>query len=323
MIYIDIKIDGIWCYISHDDLKLTEPYDGHLVSAPGLQFGMKEKFGGFEKPELGSITLLMELFSTVIIPPVSCEIIVRHSLDTEANGIVLFEGTAHLSDFDEEIALYDLYDVNSAATENAKSYEDTLDNVVAEIATALGLAVDLTASRSPSPAVQYTTPSSDEPLREITTDIVSFFSHLVYEDDGTLFLVDMKADNGEMEAPYISEYSYMEDQPIFKVSETTFDNEVINSYEYGKEKIISPVCAETTGLTLEALENINDVLLMKTLQITAPLDDIGKVVFGKKIYWLDEEMPETINGWLRINSVSYDFDSEFITIAGIGEVSIE
>jgi len=165
VIICEINIDGVWKYISNQDLQFddsTEPWDGYVAAFPRLQFGISNDWGGLVSKSYGGISLKTNLFSGT--PPLSAETKIYHTALDYASRILLFDGYAHRKEMAQDVISYDFYPYPDTNTINAVAENDTLFNICSAAAATLGLTFDGSLAQSTSPTVVYTTPASDNLL---------------------------------------------------------------------------------------------------------------------------------------------------------------
>ena len=330
MILCEIKLSGTWNYISNQDIMLSDstvPWDSYVARFPNMQFGVKSDWGGLVSKSFGGITLKTALFTAD--PPMSAEIKIYHTLTNYADKTLIFEGYAHRKTVAPDVINYDLYPYPDTDTVKSAAYNDTLYNIVSAAATTLSLTFDGTPAQSPSPTVVYTTPSSDNLLLEELGKMTAFFDHIVWKNNGKLWLIYNDTDNGTAEVPYVSTVKYHDLVPPKKVSEARKSQEIVTSYTYGRTVAISPTCTGTASIALAAITAIKDRLLMPWANVTTQIDDLPAVKFGQRITWTDPDdrtvnvpgsFPWNISGWLRVRHIGYNLDAGQIIVSGEGGV---
>lgn len=330
MILCEIKLGGTWNYISNQDLMLSDssvPWDSYVARFPNMQFGVQNDWGGLVSQSFGGLVLKTALFAAD--PPVSAEVKIYHTLTDYAGKTLIFEGYAHRKIVAADVVNCDLYPYPDTDTINAVAYNDTLYNIVSAAATTLSLTFDGTAAQSTSPTVVYTTPSSDNLLLDELGKMAAFYDHLVWKNNGKLWLIYNGNDNGAAEVPFVSTVKYHDLVPPYKVTETRKSQEIATAYTYGREVTISPTCTGTASIALLAITAIKARLLMPWANLTTQIDDLPTINFGQRITWTDPDdrtvnvpgsFPWDISGWLRVRHIGYNLDTGQVIISGEGGV---
>jgi hypothetical protein len=80
-----------------------------IASFASPSFETAEMYGGFVDMSWGQITVSPDVFASEWPPPISCNLTIYYTDTNEAGAVVLFSGEMHLSGFDEESVIYDIY----------------------------------------------------------------------------------------------------------------------------------------------------------------------------------------------------------------------
>lgn len=201
------------------------------------------------------------------------------------------------------------------------------------------------AARAVSPSVNYWA-SSQMKVVDFLNKISSFFTHIFYIKDTTLYLIDMLLDNGSRTITEFDffplTYTYLiptkQIKSEWEVGEPgewqdpagagaaavyvkRDDKEYIkeSSYPYGNELEIEPVTDVRADIET-ALTNILTVLHSTRCNVRLPLQG-SLPVPGEKISWTDESHKISTDMNIRCRTVKYDFTNEKIIIEGEGTLS--
>lgn len=117
MLLVEFTINAIVFYVSIDGHGLTHNYRPLITNFDAPVKSIPSDHGGFAKMEFGSITFNPILFISDWPPPINGDIKIYYSDTTEAARELVFEGTAHLTNFDRESVSYALY---------GPSYDETM-----------------------------------------------------------------------------------------------------------------------------------------------------------------------------------------------------
>jgi len=112
----------------------------------------------------------------------------------EAAAQTLFEGHAHLNNIDRDAITYDLYGPNYSNIA-ASSFERSIVDIFSYYCGILGLTLNSTYARSPSPTCKYEDLIGQNVIDGLS-GLAAFFTHRFYIIGATLYLVDSLADNG-------------------------------------------------------------------------------------------------------------------------------
>jgi hypothetical protein len=317
---LKLTIGGETVRVSNEAAALTHFWDPYVSSSSSIKWAMASDHGGHVKIDFSDFSLLPVVFNGNWPAPASIELEMLYTDSTEEAAVSLFEGTAHTAGLNRESNDYELFgeDIDSSVTD--ESFNDTLVNIFTTYTgpSYLNLTLDTTAARSPSPTVKYTASGQ---LLDILSDIAKFFTHSFYISGGTLYLVDMTADNG---TSIFTEFdfepvNYRDPTPISKVTAGAYS--VTGSHPYGDIVDISPVCHDTQSNIETALGDIKDILEQRGAEVTMPINTASIPDIGEGVSWLDESFQDDINMSIRVKGLSYDFDRYSVTIIGSGSMS--
>jgi hypothetical protein len=324
MLLCTLDIDGTTRRVSNEELSLEHSWFAELSSAPTVKYATKAEYGGLCAPTFGGFQTIPTTFTeTTWPPPVTITATVQHTETDEADAVTLFTATCHRAGFDQETVAYTTQKEEIDKERTATTISGTLVDVFTTYTGAswLNVTLDSTLARSPSPAVSYTI-SSDVQVLDMLSDIAAFFSHLFYIADGTLYLIDMEADNGTVE---LTEFDFLpvkyDDPPPYSLYKGN-TSKVTGSHPYGKELNVSPVCHGTGANIVTALTAIKGIMERPRATVALPITTTTVAIKpGTRLEWVDESQGETITAWIRARSINYDFNNEIMTIEGEGGIS--
>lgn len=222
----------------------------------------------------------------------------------------------------------------------------TLDDVAAYVANALGLAYDNTLALDPSPELAVWV-SAQSTMIDLLSQCAAWCTHLFYIYNGTLFLVNMGANNGERA---ITEWEYFEapygyPSPVSKwsvtwkeraagtwsapsggagsavyVKETDKSYDLITAYPYGEDRSITPMTWKRDDI-VAAIAAINEIYHKVRMDIKIPLDATTLPKPGLYLSWLDESFAYPVRIQMHAHDITYDLDNMEVQISGHGEVT--
>ena len=319
MLLVEITFDSIIHRVSDEELALESYWADKVGSLDSVKYSIKAAGGGYVKPTFGGIDFLPSLFTGRTEYPVSCPIRILHTNDTEANAVVILEGTAHLTNIERDSVKYTIYATEYDTKVTDAAYSGTLESIFTTACTTLGLTLDATFGRVVSPAVSYTA-SGEKVLVDNLSDMAKFFSHLFYIESGILYLIDMKRDTQTVNLTefdiYPSGYTYNPPVSIFKTGADTSEASVDGSYSYGDEDDISPQCHTDIVNSETALTDRKVILESPKILMKFPLDSVYKP--GVKLILIDESQEITLNVEAKVRSVIWNFDSYECVVEGEG-----
>ncbi|MDH5524438.1 MAG: hypothetical protein OEY01_10670 [Desulfobulbaceae bacterium] len=322
MLLVEMSINAVLKRLSMEGLALDHWWANMITSFTPPQYSLPKDYGGYARLDFGSIILSPDLFKGDWPPPASCPITVKYTATDEASAETLFSGTAHRAGFDRDSISYDLhgtaYDTVVATNQ---AFDDTLANVMAWAAdpTRLNLTLDTTAARAPSPALIHTM-TSDRLLIDTISDFCAFFSHCFHIEAGTLYLVDMLADNG---SEVLTEYDYFPStyEDVVPTSIITGgDYSRASAYPYGEALSLSEAYHSAQANIEAALDDILSVINRPRCRLRVPLLG-GLPAPGKKVSWTDSSLVVDTAAYIRARRISYDFENEVVEIEGEGEIT--
>lgn len=321
MILIEWTMNTTLHRISQEGVALTNWWAPLVAAFDSPQWNLATPYGGQVRLAFGSITLSPDLFGAADWPPPAvCDLVVKYTATTEAAAETLFSGKAHLLALDQSSITYDLFETAYTATQaSGTTYNATLTTVFATLAASLGVSLDTTLARSPSPAVNYTTTALARTI-DIANDLAAFYTHLFYISGSTLYLVDMAADNG---AETLTEFDF------FSTSGTRFDVPVniamttnfarTSAYPYGSTLSLTEYHPTAANVNTE-LDNIIEISNQPKTTLDMPLVG-GLPLPGKKLSWTDDSLTHSTAMVIRARSIRFDFSADSVQITGEGSMT--
>lgn len=315
-------------------LKLETPWPPYIVAMPPVRWSASSKHGGYCPLELGSMTFNLAMFNDDWPPPFNFAADLEVTETTEAAKSMLFEGVAHQGEWDQDAnvnaADYDLYGPDDYTTQLAAAttqatFGATLDAVFTWACNAarLNLTLDTTLSRAVSPAVVHTT-SSDQLLIDFLDDLARYHTHLFYIEAGTLYLVDMEADNGTdtagNERTNMQEPSYHGPDPLKEITDGSNPPKFC-SYPYGDTLTQNSYETNTTNIAA-AQAKIKTILDKQQITCRRALSGATMPKPGKKFTFtrsLGMTNPVSVTMWAR--EIEIDFIAGTFIVTGEGTVT--
>ena len=206
----------------------------------------------------------------------------------------------------------------------------------------LNLTYDSTYKRVSQPSLNHWA-TSQMPLTQFLSEISSSFSHLFYILGTTLYLIDVKLNNGTRtitEFDYFpSIYRYEAPTSILRstwqyreagewideggtgsgavyVKETEKEVTYASSYPYGQELSITAF-QENHANILSALTDIESTIHKLQADVGVPLS-ADPPMPGERIKFEDTSLENDTNIWFNVRSAGYDLMNEKITLTGEG-----
>lgn len=320
MILMEFTPDGYGLQrISTEDVALEYQWFSYINSIASIRISLSQEYGGFAKPKFSDISLSPEMFEDMWPPPKNATVKIIQTETNESGGVIIFDGTAYLSDYDRSSIGYELKQPDFDSTiAKSTSYNDTLINIVNVLcgASFLNLTVDSTNARTVSPSVIYTTDKDIQTI-DLLDDMCSFFSHGFYISEGTLYLFDMLETTTPVE---LTEFdvlpcSYTENQPVALIKSGDFsidgDNKNGNTYT------ISPTFHTTQANVETALGDIKTIVEKDLVKLNAKIDDKKPQVLNT-LTLTDESLINSLTTTAIVTSVVYNYDTLDMQIEGFG-----
>lgn len=335
MLLCEVTINAVLNRVSNEYIgSLTHPWHRRILQFGPITYGIYRSYGGFMKFDTGSISFTPELFENDWPPPLSCPLTVKYTSTTEEAAETILTANLHIEEITREQVVYGLYrtayaDVLPDATAfTAASQIDTLALVFGACCTILGIDLDITLARNPSPAVEYTT-SGEQLIVDFLDGIAAGYTHMAYIDIAgtTLYLIDMlDKDNGSRT---LTEYEYLGvenvsnpvryywDPPIGIAKAGDFS--AVSSYTYGTEESVTAY-HDTQANIETALADI--ITVANRARTELPIPFAGDVPDpAEKITFPDTSNVADLSTYIRTRTLTYDFDNEEVIIDGDGVIS--
>lgn len=325
MLLTEHSISAQTVRLSNEWLALEHQWDAGIASFAAVKIACRKSYGGYVETVFGRMDVLPDTYDQSWPPPTSYPVTAKIASTDEATAAVMFDGTAHRERIKRDGIEYQLYGQSFTASVTDHVYSGSLVDVFSDACTALGLTLNSSAARSTAPAVDYTA-KGEKLIIDNLSDISAFFSHCFYIQSGTLYLIDMLADNG---STILTEFDifpsvYNDPTPVTSVKATVLSTEysVAGSSGYGgssAEVSISPVCHTAQANIETALSDIKTIIERPSMQLIKPLSEPPAI--GQRINITDESTWKPLNVWARVRSITWDFDQEQCVIEGEGGLS--
>lgn len=309
---IEATVNGVKKYISNEPVDFGGRfYDPYVIKMGSIKISSPKQHGGYAKLSFSDFTISPDFFDDEY--PVSMYIDVKYVENGEVTK--LLESTAHRSSIARDGISYKLYGSDYSEVLTSQAFTGTLGSIFQTYtgSSHLNLTLDASLARDPSPGVNYT--ASGE-LLDILSDIASFFSHVFYIKDNTLYLVDVKH---ELSIENITDFDYLvgakyrDNQPynLFKSGNYS----IAGSYSYGGEYDISPVCHTTQSNIESAIQDVKDILESKKIQVSFPIGH-KNINIGDRLKWVDQSLSVPVAIEILVSSITYNFDKFDYTCEG-------
>ena len=323
MLLVEFTINSVLNHMSVEGHGLVNNWKPRVLDFDAPTLSIPSDHGGYMAMTFGNIVFNPLLFAGDWPPPVSCPIAIYYTDTTEAARELVFEGTAHLSEFDREAVTYALYyptyDETIAA---ATAYNNTLNSVMTAILTSIAEIdhVDTAHARASSPNVTHTT--IDETLAiDLASSIAEFYGHLLYIVGDTAYLVDMLLNNGTRtltEYEFFSFPSYAYKPPVASV--TCGQVRRFSAYPYGEDMTVTAYHTTEANIIV-ACDDILTIENSPRIKLEVPMIAGNFPAPGEKIIIPDTAHVADLASWIRVRTLSYDFIGNSVTIEGEGAIA--
>jgi len=307
--------------ISTADIPLEHQWFGYVLSMSSLKFACASQLGGYCKPSFSEITLSPEMFENSTWPPNPDADVKLYWTETdEAEATLLFDGTATLDTYDRHgisyrILMPEFDDTTALST----IFADTLVDVMTDLCGDLGLLIDTTYARSPSPDVDYTTEQDGQTI-DLMDAMCEFFTHGFYIEDGTLYLYDMLGATTAQQLDELdfapSSYRRGETLSLVKCNAKSSPGSNPNGEEYDLGTRYSAAGDDNAAACANAVialeQDIAEVNMPITETLPRPLSYVT-------MYDESTIKPTTFAG--KVISIIYNFDSELAQLEISGAAS--
>lgn len=312
--------------LSSEGVPLDHYWENKIISLTPPQFSITYDHGGKFTGNFGSIGIAPDFFSdNGIWPPDKIvELSLYFTESDEASRQTVYKGYGYINRLNRTEILYDLWgesEVEDEKIASGSTYNDSLVNVFSSAATTLGLTLDssLADSSSSPPQIAYTL-DKERSLLELLTEFAAFHSHFFYIAGSTLYLVDMLSDNGSRTITefdfFPSNYQY---KPPTWTAFTNTNSEFETNVDYGK--VHQQVAYDDSSSQIaEALQKIITVRNKPRCNLKMPITGTLPKP-GEKVSWTDEAFPQTINAYIRVRNLRYDFLKDELRVSGEGDIT--
>lgn len=323
MLLVELTINAVLNYVSIEGHGLTNNWKPRIVNFDAPTLSIPTNHGGYAKLTFGNISFNPLLFIADWPPPISCPIAIYYTDTTEAARELVFEGTAHLSEFDREQITYSLYfpdyDETIAA---ATAYNNTLNVVMTAILTTIPeiTTVNTTYARVASPNVTHTL-ADEMAAIDLASNIAEFYSHLIFIIGSTAYLVDMFINNGTWT---LTEYKFFSFPKYFYKAPTSSilcgQVKRFSAYPYGADMTINAYHTTEANI-ITACDDILTIENAARVRLDVPMIAGNFPGLGKKIIIPDTAHVVGLSSWIRTRKLSFDFINNSINIEGEGVIA--
>ena len=214
----------------------------------------------------------------------------------------------------------------------------TLIDVFSWGAAKLGLTLNSTYARSPSPKVNVWL-NQQQKVIDFLDLTASFYTHCFYIRAGVLHLIDMAATVG---TKTITEFEYMPsqyhlDQAVksiscsWNVAQAVSDNtgnhikrtqetlDVMTGLSYGEQIDVTPYGASKSDNNT-AINSIISYLNKYRTRLKMPYTSLAPS-FGETVNWVDNSHINVLNGSIKVRNIEINFADEEVILEGEGNLS--
>jgi len=324
MLLIELQINGQTVRVSNEPLALEHYWLPVVASCGSIKIATDRPYGGYARPQYGKIEFTPELFEEVDHwpPPVSIPITIKITDSNETEATTIVSGTAHRTKIAEVGITYDVKADHFAGRFVDHLYNNTISVLFSgdiPIADASLSADTSLADSAGAPHINFTD-KGDQVVIDSLSKVAACAGHLFYIDGSVAHLVDMLTDNGSR---IITEFDYFPSSYMDPVPYATFrsgDTDLAGSYAYGRDQQISPVFSTDAAEVNKGLQRIKQILESPGAVLKMPIT-ANPPKFGERITWTSEAMAHELTSWIRVRSLTYDFDNDQIVVAGEGGLS--
>ncbi len=323
MLLVELSLPSGLARVSNEPLALEHFWAPHVASCGPVKMAIDKPYGGYVRPQFGSIELLPTAFRSDWPPPVSMGIAISVTDLDEAGAMRIMDGTAHRSAIARDGIRYDIYGSSYTGRFTDHSYDNTISGLFANnipyadasLSTDVSLADDTN-----SPRLVYVD-SGDQVVIDSLSKTCACAGHLFYIDGTVAHLVDMFTDNGSRALTEFDFFpsSYKDGVPIATVR--CGDTAVPGSSVYGQEEAVSPVFNTSDTAEIEkGLSRIKTILESPGVELKLPITaTVPK--FGERLSWTDASLGQPVDVWMRTRALTWDFDQDQLVIEGEGGIS--
>ncbi len=324
MLLVELTLPSGLKRVSNEPLALEHFWEPVVASCGAITLATDYVYGGYVRPKYGKIELTPDAFveDADWPPPSAMPISLFISDNNEANRETVLVGMAHRESIANDGIVYDLYAPDYADRFTDHVYNDNISPLFVNVILGASYSLDADTSKSDSdnaPYINYTD-KGDQVIIDSLSKACACAAHFFYIDGTIAYLVDMLSDNGSRE---ITEFDFFPSSYRDDVPYSTFtcgDTSSQGSYSYGKSLSITPVFSAAGSEITKGLQRIIQTLEAPRVTLKMPITaDIPK--FGERLYWTDESLGQPLQAWMRVRSLSYDFDNEQLVIEGEGGLS--
>jgi hypothetical protein len=307
--------------ISTEDRALTYQWFGYVQAFNSLKIALPTRHGGIAQPEFSDIIISPDLIAEIGSIPQTAAVTIKETDSDEAAAVTIFDGTALLGDYDRNGFGYILYrPANEEKTTKTTSYNNTLTTIATSLCTTMGLTIDTTYARDPSPAVLHTA-EKDQLLFDLLSDMLAFFSHGAVVVGSTLYLYDML---GTYTATDPDEFDFQPARYRKDTGYSLFSNgdavSIAGSFENGGEYDVKQFHTTTANIQT-ALGDIKTIL-EQDIAIVPFKQDATKPGILQKISLTDNSTVLSVSFSGIVTSVIYNYETLGVEVEASGAVTV-
>jgi hypothetical protein len=318
MILAELTVNDTLQRIGDGWYNLDHKWRHYIWSLSSLKLSLSGEIGGLVEPSFSDITLSPEAFDNAWPPPPANGLVIKQASTVESDAVQLFSGVAHVDEIEREGISCILYPPDNDVTlVKGASYSGTLVSVATTLAAALGLTVDSTDARSPSPAISHTL-TADSSCRELLGRMLEYTAHAGREVDGVLRIVDMKSFPDPIllktYTAFVMPSRYNARRAVSSVKAGNVS--VSGIYGYGDDRSVTAYHT-TESVVKTELNNVLYVAYLARAEIDMVIDGICPTILDV-IRFTDTSLhkPATFAG--RVIDVIYNFDDQVMNLTCIG-----
>ena len=318
MLFCKIIINGTQYGVSNEyGESATGMWEAYIRSIGSISIEPQYEYGGRVLTTYGTIDFIPPMFDFDWPPPDTVTIWLGTGMD-EASSVGISIATYVLKSFDRNGVQYTALGNGYGNTDDSSVFNDTLINVFSTFATTLGLTLNSTHARSPSPNVVYTN-TTEQLLIDMMSECAAGFAHYFYFTSTEVVLVDMLGYPGTHD---ITEFDFTPASYTGPNAISLFksgDFSIPGSISEGSELSVT-IWHDTKENVQAALGNIKIIMERPVMHFELP-DTDEPHTYGAKVIFSDDSTIHPTNGWfINTKKVLYFEDkTEKIVLAGRGE----
>jgi len=324
MLLVELTINAQLVRVSNEPLALEHYWLPVIASCGSITIALDQPYGGYARPGYGRIKFSPALFFEVDHwpPPVSMPVAIKITDTDEASAVLVVAGTAHRAEITEEGISYDI----KAPDFNGRFTDHVYNNTVASAFTANIGAADpaLTVDTSLADPVHAPdlsfTDAGDQVVIDSLSAVAACAAHFFYMVGNVAHLVDMLTDNGSRQITEFDIFPSTFADPVPYATCRCGETALAASYAYGEELSVSPVFNTAAGEINKGLQRIRQIVERPQPVLMMPIT-ANPPKLGERITWVSHAMAHSLSAWIRVRSLTYDFDNDQLVVSGEGEIS--